>query len=301
VFFWLIAVDLNINLNRQNMKYTKRKNSEVAMLDSLLSQAALYHSTKEYKALIEFVSRMRNFAPFNAMLLQIQKPGVRFVASEADWLDRFKRTVNIGSRPLLIMWPFCPVALVYDVDDTDGKELPEDVEKAFRTDGEMTDERMMKFFELSLKKNIVVRAGDYGGGLAGNIKVADVIYIKDERDVIFYGLSINRNHDIPVQFTTLAHELAHLFLGHLGLDKRLKIPSRSHLNPQQQEVEAESVAYLVCNRNGLNPDSHKYLSQFEDDAALPQMEVYQIMRATGQIEQLLGLGYKTKFDTHSFV
>jgi len=31
--------------------------------------------------LLNFVIRLRNFAPFNAMLLQVQKPGLRFAAS----------------------------------------------------------------------------------------------------------------------------------------------------------------------------------------------------------------------------
>ena len=68
--------------------------------------------------------RLRNFAPFNAMLLQVQKPGLTYAASAADWRTTFKRKPKEGARPLLILWPFGPVALVYDVIDTEGKELP---------------------------------------------------------------------------------------------------------------------------------------------------------------------------------
>jgi hypothetical protein len=49
-----------------------------SVLDQLLTDARLYTSGKDYKALLDFVVRLRNIAPFNAMLLQVQKPGLRF-------------------------------------------------------------------------------------------------------------------------------------------------------------------------------------------------------------------------------
>src|SRR3954447_25115351 len=64
-----------------------------SLLDQLLTDSRLYTQSKDYKELLDFVARMRNFAPFNAMLLQIQKPGLRFAASEFDWEQRFR-----GSR-----------------------------------------------------------------------------------------------------------------------------------------------------------------------------------------------------------
>jgi hypothetical protein len=44
------------------------------LLDSLLTQSRLYHTSTDYMELLDFVVRPRNFAPFNAMLLQMQKP-----------------------------------------------------------------------------------------------------------------------------------------------------------------------------------------------------------------------------------
>lgn len=58
------------------------------------------------------------------------------------------------------------------------------------------------------------------------------------------------------------------------------------------------MAYLVCKRNGLDPESEKYLSQFLEDQPLPEIQVYQVMRAAGQIEQLFDLIVKTRFDKH---
>jgi hypothetical protein len=50
------------------------------LLDTLLTQSRLYYTSADYMALLDFVVRLRNFAPFNAMLLHIQKPGIRYAA-----------------------------------------------------------------------------------------------------------------------------------------------------------------------------------------------------------------------------
>lgn len=68
-----------------------------SLLDQLLTDSRLYTQSKDYKALLDFVVRLRNFAPFNAMLLQVQKPGLSYAASAADWRARFGRTIKEGA------------------------------------------------------------------------------------------------------------------------------------------------------------------------------------------------------------
>ena len=84
-----------------------------SLLDQLFSDSRLYTKSRDYKDLLDFVARLRNFAPFNAMLLQVQKPGLSYAASAHDWSVRFGRRPKEGARPLLILWPCGPVALVY--------------------------------------------------------------------------------------------------------------------------------------------------------------------------------------------
>ena len=114
---------------QQNLFETEAARS---LLDQLLEDSRLYTQSKDYQELLDFVIRLRNFAPFNAMLLQVQKPGLSYAASARDWRERFGRSPKEGARPLLILWPFGPVALVYDVQDTEGRPLPEDVCVIFR-------------------------------------------------------------------------------------------------------------------------------------------------------------------------
>lgn len=265
-----------------------------SLLDQLLIDSRLYTKSEDYKKLLEFVIRLRNFAPFNAMLLQVQKPGIRHAASAQDWRDRFDREVVEGARPLLILWPFGPVALVYDVKDTEGDLLPEDV-SPFVAQGQMDDNRMEKFQILLLKKSISWDWIDAGDSNAGSIRVIN--RATDSKGYSKYKMSINKNHNAAVQFSTLAHELAHLLLGHLGRDKKLKIPIRPRLTHPQQELEAESVAYLVCERNGVTVKSKSYLSNFVDNnTTIDSLDLYQVMRAAGQVEAILGLTAHTKYD-----
>ncbi|HOQ48155.1 MAG TPA: hypothetical protein PK157_22805, partial [Bryobacteraceae bacterium] len=70
-----------------------------------------------------------------------------------------------------------------------------------------------------------------------------------------------------------------------------------HLDHRQEELEAESVAYLVCARNNVESASETYLKDYVDhNTTVDQIDVYQVMRATGQVEVLLGLTAHTRFD-----
>jgi len=264
------------------------------ILNQLLTDSRLYRQSKDYKELLDFVVRLRNFAPFNAMLLQIQKPGLSYAASASDWWQRFQRKPKPNARPLLILWPFGPVALVYDVMDTEGKQLPEDV-AVFYARGPIDENSIVSFIPKMRAKNIEVCRMDAGDKKAGGIRV--IKRADKDNKFTFYRMDINRNHEPATQFVTLAHELAHLFLGHLGPDRSLHVPERPLLSYQQVELEAESVAYLVCARNRVKSKSETYLKNYVDtNTTIDDLDIYNIMRAAGQIETMLGLTFNTKFE-----
>ena len=265
-----------------------------SLLDQLLEDSRLYTRSKDFKELLGFVVRLRNFAPFNAMLLQVQKPGLSYAATARDWRERFGRFPKESARPLVILWPFGPVALVYDEMDTEGEPLPEDV-KSFFARGAIDEAQLKSFAPLLQKKNIEWYPVDQGDLKAGLIRV--IRRPTNEEEATQYRMHINRNHDPATQFTTLAHELGHLCLGHLGPDKKLNVPERPRLDHDQLEFEAESVAYLVCERNGVHSKSETYLSKYvKADTTIKHIDLYQVMRAAGQVETLLGLNAHMKYD-----
>lgn len=266
--------------------------SERALLDQLLDESRLYRYSTDYLELLKFISRQRNFAPFNAMLLQIQKPGLRFAASAKDWHKRFNRDIKPQARPLIILWPFGPVALVYDLLDTEGEDLPDEV-FAFRAGGTEEVYSVEQFSRKLDKKQIALNFMDSGDNSAGSVQRLECKTEPGKKiPVCSYRIDINKNHPTNVQFCTLCHELAHIYLGHLGLDK-LSGADRSRFKEAQQEIEAESVAYLICHRNDIQPKSQSYLNQFvTSDTTTQNLDLYRIMKAAGQIESLLGLNSK---------
>ena len=263
-----------------------------SILDQLLESSRLYTKGKDYKELLDHVVKLRPFAPFNAMLLQIQKPGLSYAATATDWQRRFGRKPKEGARPLLILWPFGPVALVFDQMDTEGDPLPEDA-FAFPVLGDLPKSVLDEFLGRLEGACIHVVDCDAGDRRAGYIRLAEPA--KSDREYSHYVLLMNRNHAPAVRFVTLVHELGHLFLGHLGLDAKLKIPDRRGLAHAQQELEAESVAYILCGRHGVKPKSETYLAAFiTEETTIGHLDIYQVMRAAGRAESLLGLALSDK-------
>lgn len=290
-------------MKQMNALHTSDDEAAKSLLSNLLDQSRLYHQSKDYKELLDFVTRLRNFAPFNAFLLNVQKPGLRFAASEYDWRHRFGRKVKEGARPLVILWPFGPVALVYDVDDTEGNPLPDSVQQTFRALGELTNDHITEFMSLLHRQGIELKLIEYGDAHAGHIQTGqkpEGLEIgersTDAKKRPAYLIRVNSKHNPNVQFVTLIHELAHLYLGHLGPDKYLKIAERSHPKYEQREIEAESVAYLVCKRNGVESRSEEYLSNFvKASTTMGSLDLYLILKASGQIETALQLGDMVSF------
>lgn len=268
-----------------------------SLLDRLLTDSRPYTKTQDFKKLLDFVARMRNLAPFNAMLLQVQKPGLHFAASAFDWEVRFGRKPKEGAHPLLTLWPFGPVAVVYDVLDTEGAELPRGFFSCYAR-GPVDEGRIAAFAEPPRKKNIDWCWVDAGDERAGFIRVTK--RATSDNEATECRIHINRNHPPATQFKTVAHELAHLFFGHLGPHKKLNIPERPRPDHRQGELEAESVAYLVCARKGIESASETYLTDYVDQhITVDQIDVYQVMPAAGHVEALLGLSEHTRFESRN--
>ena len=70
-----------------------------SLLDQLMSNSRFYTKSQDYKDLLDFVAQLRNFAPFNAMLLHLQKPGLTYAASA---LARTLWTLAEGRRQTVI-------------------------------------------------------------------------------------------------------------------------------------------------------------------------------------------------------
>ena len=86
--------------------------------------------------MVSFMARFRDYAPYNNMLVRMQNPTCSFYATERDWCDRFGRNLKEDARPMLILAPMHPVMLVYALDETEGKDLPKELENVASYQGE---------------------------------------------------------------------------------------------------------------------------------------------------------------------
>jgi hypothetical protein len=100
-----------------------------------------------------------------------------------------------------------------------------------------------------------------------------------------------------VQFVTLVHELGLLFLGHLGPDKHLSIDQRPTPGHAQAELEAGSLAYLLCKRRGVTSKSESYLADYaQANTTVEGLDFYRLIKAAGQVETALGIAAHTRFE-----
>jgi hypothetical protein len=257
---------------------------ERALIEQLIAATRLYTSTAAVHELVNFAIRLRAFAPFNAMLLHIQKPGLTYAATAADWHQRFGRVPKSGTRPLLVLRVMGPVDFVFDILDTEGREVPEHA-FAFPTLGALSEVRFTEITTCVSKGGIDLVELDAGDGRAGWIRRLGKPPEPKGRQR--YELAFNRNHPAPTRVVTVAHELAHLYLGHLGADKARDIRDRRDRMHAQREVEAEMAAWLVAKRNGLTPRSESYLSSYS--GAMSDIDLYAVMRVANAVEMAMGI------------
>lgn len=254
-----------------------------ALVDQLISQTRLYSTQNTLKELLEFTARLRHMAPFNALLLHVQKPGLSYAMTQHDWWTRFGREPKTNARPLVILRSFGPVDFVYDIQDTEGKPVPEAV-YSFPAEGKLPSSFMLKAESMLNQKALMLLWLDHGDLSAGYTR--KLTSHGQQKYPETFEIGLNRNHAPEVQFVTLAHELAHIYLGHCGKDAQRKIVSR---DPSHElcEVEAETCAYLVAKRSGIAPFSESYLSQYE--SVLDQLDLHLIFTRANRIEKLLNL------------
>ena len=127
-----------------------------ALIDQLIAATRLYNSSKAVQELFDFVVRLREFAPFNAMLLHIQKPGLTHAATARDWWSRFDLAPKSGARPLLVLRAMGPVDSVFDVLDVEGGDVPLEV-FSFPTFGDLTEDRFRKFMSRVARERTIIK------------------------------------------------------------------------------------------------------------------------------------------------
>lgn len=277
-------------------------------LDELVNLAFQYKSSKSYQELIEFVARFRFYSPYNAMLIHIQMPGATFVAPAHRWIQKYGRKIKPNAHPLVILQPMGPIMFVFDVSDTEPQpgapSLPPEVEKPFEVrHGHLMGKEIERTIENAKRDGIGIILKKEGSQSAGSITMQDeksiphplIVRMGTNRDrgpiytpiPVRYNLVLNESLSGEAVYATMVHELAHLYCGHLGTPNRKWWPDRRGLTETVKEFEAESVAYLLCGRLGIDIPSDQYVAGYlMQNQPIPKISVECIMKAAGLIEKM---------------
>ena len=254
---------------------------------------ALFES-EAFKNYLKTLSKFHDYSLNNTILIAMQKPDATLVAGYTAWQRNFGRQVMKGETGIRIlaptpykkqmevdridpstgqavlnpdgstakdlkevMVPAFKVVNVFDVSQTDGKELP--------TIGvnELTGDvaQYESFFE-ALKQACPVPIGfeDIPSGAKG------YYHTVDQRIALQEGMS-------QVQtIKTLIHEMAHQKLH--AIDPKDLPPEEPRLTRNAKEVEAESVAYTVAQHYGIETSDYSfaYIAGWSKDKDTPELK-----------------------------
>jgi hypothetical protein len=256
-------------------------------LDDLVSRALAYRSGPELKELFEFSRKFPHFAPYNAMLLHVQNRGIQYALSARRWEALYQRRVKPGGRPYVVLRTMGPVDFVFDLSDTEPMDprhdlVPPAARDPFAASGELDPAELSRLERACFNLGIEVEKRDLATGGAGRVS-------RVSRNGFDFHLLLNMKHSPVQQLGTLAHELGHVFCGHLGMTKLGFWPDRVPLDKMVVEFEAESVAYLIALRRSLEIGSDRYLSDYlKPGVELPAISLEAILKAAGKIEEMLG-------------
>lgn len=281
--------------DRQNVKES---------IDELQYLIEGYRSSERFKQMMDFVGRFRYLAPYNAILVQKQKPGATFVFTAKRWERDYLRRPKINAQQLITLVPFGPVQFMFDYSDTEPlPDTPEELvnrkvkqieayEDQFnKATGQMDDKEWNNLCENLPRYGILLDEGfNAANSYAGYLltckdRYVDLQLAKDcrVRTMSRFYISVNKNQKPEAKFVTICHELGHLFCRHLFYDRE-KVRVLSH---KEEEFEAETVAWLVCKRHGITNPSEEYLAQYAPKGEIPICSLDTIMKAVTEIEKML--------------
>lgn len=228
-----------------------------AVEDALVEGVKACFTEGNFRNYLDTISKFHDYSVNNCMLITMQMPNASYVAGMKDWNTKFKRHVKKGEKSIKILAPI-PCKFTKKVEDKDGNEKEETVEfLRFRLvpvfDVSQTDGQELP----TICKELTGEVEDYDE-LIENLKaIAGIPVTFEDISNGAHGYYSKLDNKIVIQkdmaetqtVKTLVHEIAHSILHN---DAFMLIPR------EIKEIQAESVAYMVCKNIGIDTAEYSF-------------------------------------------
>ena len=232
-----------------------------------------------YKEYLRVMSKFHNYSFNNTLLIAMQKPDASLVAGFQSWKNNFKRNVVKGEKGIKILAPSpfkikqemekidpatqkpvigadgkpvkeekeitipaFKVVSVFDVSQTEGKELPDIAVDMLTGDVECFND---VFAALEKTSPVPIGFEKIEGNSHG------YYHLEEKRIAIDEGMSELQT------IKTAIHEIAHAKLHDIDPNAP-KEEQADRPDRRTREVQAESVAYAVCQHYGLDTSDYSF-------------------------------------------
>lgn len=243
----------------------------------------------KYKQFLNVMAKFPRYSVNNTMLIMMQRPDAQLCQSFTGW-KQMGRYVKKGEKGISILAP-APYKIEREQTKLDEKGRP-----VFDADGEPVKEKVevtirafkvVKTFDLSQtdgKELPTIGPSELVGNIEGYPKLLQALqeispvpvsfelidgdakgfyHLEDKKIVVQDGLSAVQT------IKTLLHEMAHE-----KLHDKDNVPEAKDISRNGKEVEAESVAYVVCQHYGINTSdySFSYVAGWSEGKETPELK-----------------------------
>lgn len=236
--------------------------------------------SEKLKEYLNTMSKFYRYSFNNSLLVAIQKPDATLVASYRSWQKNFNRNVNKGEKGIRILAPTpykikeerevinplsglplldekgdvqmeevevsltgFKVAYVFDVSQTSGEPLPEiGAEELLQS----VDDYRIFMEALQNVAPVPIEMQEVDGGAKGYFSPVG------QKIVIQSGMSESQT------VKTAVHEIAHSLLHDTEHERLEGVDATKKKDRNTKEVEAEAVAYTVCQHFGIDTSDYSF-------------------------------------------
>ena len=267
----------------------KRTDELQQITDKLEKGVVEVFQSDRYKQFLDTMAKFPRYSVNNSLLIMMQKPDAQLCQSFTGW-KQMGRYVKKGEKGISILAP-APYKIEREQTKLDDKGRP-----VFDADGEPVKEKVevtirafkvVKTFDLSQtdgKELPAIGPSELVGNIEGYPKLLQALqeispvpvsfelidgdakgfyHLEDKKIVVQDGMS-------EVQtIKTLLHEMAHQ-----KLHDKDNVPEAKDISRNGKEVEAESVAYVVCQHYGINTSdySFSYVAGWSEGKETPELK-----------------------------